>query len=94
MRPSCRAFMAIPLFVVALLTCAPRSAAQLTVFDPSNLQQNLLSATRALEPINNQGRQLQNQALMREWCARLRCAARCLAPSSKNHPSRRSSAVL
>jgi P-type conjugative transfer protein TrbJ len=39
-------------------------AAQLTVFDPSNLQQNLLSATRALEQINNQVRQLQNQALM------------------------------
>ena len=64
MRPSCRAFITIPVVVGALVTCAPRSAAQLTVFDPSNLQQNLLSATRALEQINNQVRQLQNQALM------------------------------
>ena len=64
MRPSCRAFIAIPLVAGALVTCAPRSVAQLTVFDPSNLQQNLLSATRALEQINNQVRQLQNQALM------------------------------
>ena len=42
----------------------PRSAAQLTVFDPANYQQNLLSAVRALEQINNQVRQLQNQVLM------------------------------
>jgi P-type conjugative transfer protein TrbJ len=64
MRPSYRTFVAVPVIVGALVTCAPRSAAQLTVFDPSNLQQNLLSATRALEQINNQVRQLQNQALM------------------------------
>ncbi len=64
MRPSCSAFITIPVVVGTLVTCAPRSAAQLTVFDPSNLQQNLLSATRALEQINNQVRQLQNQSLM------------------------------
>jgi P-type conjugative transfer protein TrbJ len=34
------------------------------VFDPSNYQQNLLAAARALEQINNQVRLLQNQALM------------------------------
>ena len=62
MKPSRRVFIAIPVVVGALVTCAPHSAAQLTVFDPSNLQQNLLSATRALEQINNQVRQLQNQA--------------------------------
>ena len=33
-----------------------------TVFDPWNYQQNLLSAARALESIQNQVRQLQNQA--------------------------------
>jgi P-type conjugative transfer protein TrbJ len=38
------------------------SLAQMTVFDPSNYQQNLLSAARALEQINNQIRSLQNQA--------------------------------
>lgn len=64
MRPSSRAFITIPVVVGALVACTPRSAAQLTVFDPSNLQQNLLSATRALEQINNQVRQLQNQALV------------------------------
>jgi P-type conjugative transfer protein TrbJ len=44
--------------------CSSQSAAQLTVFDPANFQQNLLSAARALEQINNQVRLLQNQALM------------------------------
>lgn len=34
----------------------------LTVFDPLNYQQNLLSAVRALESIQNQVRQLQNEA--------------------------------
>ena len=47
-----------------MVSCVPQSAAQLTVFDPSNYQQNLLSAARALEQINNQVRQLQNQAQM------------------------------
>ncbi|MGE0854043.1 MAG: P-type conjugative transfer protein TrbJ [Hyphomicrobiaceae bacterium] len=46
----------------ALMSCTPKAIAQLTVFDPSNLQQNLLAATRALEQVNNQVRQLQNQA--------------------------------
>lgn len=34
------------------------------VFDPSNYAQNLLTATRALQQINNQIRSLQNEALM------------------------------
>jgi P-type conjugative transfer protein TrbJ len=38
--------------------------AQLTVFDPANYQQNLLSALRALDAVNNQVRQLQNEAQM------------------------------
>jgi P-type conjugative transfer protein TrbJ len=38
--------------------------AQLTVFDPANFSQNLLTAARALEQITNQVRQLQNQVLM------------------------------
>ena len=42
----------------------PRSSAQLTVFDPVNYQQNLLTAARALEQIDDQVRQLQNQVLM------------------------------
>jgi P-type conjugative transfer protein TrbJ len=56
--------MTLPVVVGVLASCVPRSAAQMTVFDPSNYQQNLLAAARALEQINNQVRLLQNQALM------------------------------
>jgi P-type conjugative transfer protein TrbJ len=38
--------------------------AQWTVFDPQNYAQNLLSAARALQQINNQIQALQNQAIM------------------------------
>ncbi len=38
--------------------------AQLTVFDPNNYSQNLLSAARALSQINNQIQSLQNEATM------------------------------
>jgi len=38
--------------------------AQITVFDPSNHSQNLLTAARTLEQINNQIQSLQNQAAM------------------------------
>ena len=36
--------------------------AQWTVFDPSNYAQNLLTAARSLQQINNQIQMLQNQA--------------------------------
>ena len=51
---------------LALLTSSalPPGANALTVFDPANYQQNLLSAARALEQINTQVRALQNQAQM------------------------------
>ena len=45
-------------------TAGVRHAAALTVFDPLNYQENVLSALRALEQINNQVRQLQAQAQM------------------------------
>ena len=64
MRASRRILMTLPLVLGAVASCVPRSAAQLTVFDPANFQQNLLSAARALEQINNQVRVLQNQVLM------------------------------
>ena len=64
MRASRRILMTLPLVLGAVASCVPRSAAQLTVFDPANFQQNLLSATRALEQITNQVRVLQNQVLM------------------------------
>jgi P-type conjugative transfer protein TrbJ len=56
--------VAVPVAGALLTSCIAGSAAQLTVFDPANYQENLLSAARALEQINNQVRQLQNQVLM------------------------------
>lgn len=40
------------------------ASAQFTVFDPTNYSQNLLTAARALQQINNQIQSLQNQATM------------------------------
>ena len=40
------------------------AAAQLIVFDPNNYAQNVLTAARALQQINNQIASLQNQAQM------------------------------
>jgi P-type conjugative transfer protein TrbJ len=62
MKHRYRTFFATPVVAGVLAICAPGAAAQLTVFDPLNYQENLLSAARALEQINNQVRQLQNQA--------------------------------
>jgi P-type conjugative transfer protein TrbJ len=59
-----KVLVAVPIVSALLASCSPRAAAQLTVFDPANFQENLLSATRSLEQINNQVRQLQNQVLM------------------------------
>jgi len=49
---------------LSLLAVAPPASAQLTVYDPTNYAQNLLSASRALTQINNQITSLQNQAAM------------------------------
>ena len=46
------------------ITSPTTSAQGLTVFDPFNYQENLLSSARALEQINNQVRQLQGQVQM------------------------------
>jgi type IV secretion system protein TrbE len=53
-------------FALGLLvsTALPARTHALTVFDPLNYQENLLSAARALEQINNQVRLLQGQAQM------------------------------
>lgn len=47
----------------ALIT-ATSAHAQFTVFDPSNYSQNLLTAARTLQQINNQIRSLQNETQM------------------------------
>jgi P-type conjugative transfer protein TrbJ len=64
MKPLRRTVVAVPVIAGVLATCVPQVAAQLTVFDPANYQENLLSSARALEQINNQVRQLQAQAQM------------------------------
>jgi P-type conjugative transfer protein TrbJ len=46
-----------------MLTSAPASA-QISVFDPTNYTQNLLTAARTLQQINNQIQSLQNEAQM------------------------------
>ncbi len=56
------AALAIPLSASPILT-TPASA-QWIVYDPTNYAQNLLSATRALQQINNQITSLQNEAQM------------------------------
>ena len=48
--------------LVALIVPSAPAYAQLTVFDPSNYSQNLLTAARTLQQVNNQIRSLQNQA--------------------------------
>lgn len=48
--------------IAASLLAAQPAAAQMTVYDPTNYSQNLLSAARALTQINNQIASLQNEA--------------------------------
>ena len=48
--------------VMGIVTTATPARAQLTVFDPSNYSQNILTAARTLQQINNQIQMLQNQA--------------------------------
>ena len=48
----------------AMFVCPESASAQLVVFDPNNYAQNVLTAARALQQINNQIVSLQNQAKM------------------------------
>lgn len=49
---------------VGLIVSMPTARAQWVVLDPTNLVQNMLTAARSLEQINNQIQQLQNEAQM------------------------------
>jgi len=51
------------LFMGVVTTSTPAQA-QLTVFDPNNYSQNILTAARTLQQINNQIQSLQNEANM------------------------------
>lgn len=57
-------FLALVLALGVGLGLAPRAHAQLAVIDPINLIQNILTATRSLQQIQNQIQQIQNQARM------------------------------
>lgn len=60
MRRLCRAVAAI----VLAMAISPPSVLAITVFDPANYSQNLLTAARSLQQINQQVQQLANQAQM------------------------------
>ena len=63
-RSAAGRFTRLALAGVAVLTLAGAqpASAQMTVFDPSNYAQNVLTAARSLQQVNNQIRQLENQA--------------------------------
>jgi type IV secretion/conjugal transfer VirB4 family ATPase len=64
-RRAARGITTTLVLAVLLAATADRTKAQgLVVFDAANYQQNLLTAVRALEQINNQVRQLQSQTQM------------------------------
>jgi len=66
-RRSSSALLAIAVSAGAgsgLVGLAPPAQAQLTVFDPTNYAQNILTAARTLQSVNQQIRQLQNEAQM------------------------------
>lgn len=60
----------IVLALVAVFAVTREAQAQWVVFDPSNYTQNVLTAARALQEINNQIQSLQNEAVMLENMAR------------------------
>jgi P-type conjugative transfer protein TrbJ len=59
-----RHLAAAGLFVISFASAGSPSSAQVVVFDPNNYAQNVLTAARALQQINNQITSLQNQAQM------------------------------
>jgi P-type conjugative transfer protein TrbJ len=59
-----RRLAAVRVFAVLISFAAPPSLAQVVVFDPNNYAQNVLTAARALQQINNQITSLQNEAQM------------------------------
>jgi P-type conjugative transfer protein TrbJ len=59
-----RQFAAAGAVALLIAYVVPPSSAQVVVFDPNNYAQNVLTAARALQQINNQITSLQNQAQM------------------------------
>jgi P-type conjugative transfer protein TrbJ len=61
---SIRHLAAASVFAISIVSLGVPSSAQVVVFDPNNYAQNVLTAARALQQINNQITSLQNQAQM------------------------------
>ena len=60
-----RRLAAVSVVIISVsFTAPPPSLAQVVVFDPNNYAQNVLTAARALQQINNQITSLQNEAQM------------------------------
>lgn len=59
-----RHLAAASVVALSLIVGAPPLSAQWVVFDPNNYAQNVLTAARELQQINNQITSLQNQAQM------------------------------
>ena len=59
-----RHLLAVSALAIAIAGAASPISAQLIVFDPNNYAQNVLTAARELQQINNQITSLQNQAQM------------------------------
>ena len=55
---------AASVIAIVIVSAASSASAQLIVFDPNNYAQNVLTAARALQQINNQITSLQNQTQM------------------------------
>jgi P-type conjugative transfer protein TrbJ len=55
---------AVVSLAMGVLTTSAPAHAQVTVFDPTNYSQNILTAARTLQQINNQIQSLQNEASM------------------------------
>lgn len=59
-----RYLAAVSIAALSIASVATPATAQVVVFDPNNYAQNVLTAARALQQINNQITSLQNQAQM------------------------------
>lgn len=64
MQKALRSLVMLGLAAIVAVTPMAPARAQMTVIDPTNLAQNLLQATRALQQINNQIRQIEQATQM------------------------------
>ncbi|MDX2277636.1 MAG: P-type conjugative transfer protein TrbJ [Hyphomonadaceae bacterium] len=64
MQKALRSLVMLGLAAIVAVTPVAPARAQMAVIDPTNLAQNLLQATRALEQINNQIRQIEQATQM------------------------------